>query len=80
MRSTSGLPRGKGTLVSKKREVKVHLKGGELDVDDSASNQQDSNPATTTPLLCWLSTKHNLIDLAEKVFSANESKDTSKKI
>ena len=23
------------------------------------------SPATVTPLLCWLSTKHNLIDLAE---------------
>jgi len=41
---------------------------GELDVGDPASNQQDSNPATVTPLLRWLSTKHNLIDLAKKAF------------
>jgi len=50
-----------------------------LDVDDPASNQHDSNPATATPLLCWLSTKHNLIDLAKKAFSTSESKNTSKK-
>ena len=50
-----------------------------LNVDDPASNQQDSNLATVTPLLRWLSTKHNLIDLAEKVFLASESKNTSKK-
>jgi hypothetical protein len=54
--------------------------GGELDVDDPASNQQDLNSATATPLLHWLSTKHNLIDLAEKAFPASESKDTSKKV
>jgi hypothetical protein len=54
--------------------------GGGLDVDDPASNQQDLNPATATPLLRWLSTKHNLIDLAEKAFPASESKDTSKKV
>ena len=35
--------------------------------------------ATVTPLLHWLSTKHNLIDLAEKAFPASELKDTSKK-
>jgi hypothetical protein len=52
------------------------LIGGGLDVDDPASNQQDSNPATATPLLRWLSTKHNLIDLAEKAFPASKSKDT----
>jgi len=39
---------------------------GELDVGDPASNQHDSNPATVTPLLRWLSTKRNLIDLAKK--------------
>ena len=27
----------------------------------------------------WLSTKHNLIDLAKKAFPASESKNTSKK-
>ena len=42
--------------------------------------RRDSNPATVTPLLCWLSTKHNLIDLAKKAFPANESKSTSKKV
>ena len=52
---------------------------GELDVNDPASNQHDSNPATATPLLRWLSTKHNLIDLAKKAFPASESKNTSKK-
>jgi hypothetical protein len=54
--------------------------GGGLDIDDPALNQQDSNPATATPLLRWLSTKHNLIDLVEKAFPASESKDTSKKV
>ena len=33
--------------------------------------------ATVIPLLRWLSTKHNLIDLAEKAFPASESKNTS---
>ena len=61
------------------REVGINSISGELDVDDPASNQQDSNPATVTPLLRWLSTKHNLIDLVEKAFPASESKNTSKK-
>ena len=39
----------------------------------------NSKPTTVTPLLRWLSTKHNLIDLAEKAFPASESKNTSKK-
>jgi hypothetical protein len=42
--------------------------------------RHDSNPATVTPLLHWLSTKHNLIDLAKKVFPASDSKSTSKKV
>ena len=54
--------------------------GGDVNVDNPDSNQQDSNPATATPLLRWLSTKHNLIDLSEKAFPASESKDTSKKM
>ena len=54
------------------REVRVRSIGGDLDVDDPASNQQDSNLATITPLLRWLSTKHNLIDLAKKTFPASE--------
>jgi hypothetical protein len=58
----------------------VNLIYGELDVGDPASNQHDSNPATVTPLLYWLSTKHNLIDLAKKAFPASESKNTSKKV
>ena len=53
---------------------------GELDVDDLASNQHDSNPATIIPLLRWLSTKHNLIDLVKKTFPASESKNTRKKV
>ena len=73
------LPRGKGTFRPIFREVRVRSIGGDLDVDDPASNQQDSNPATATPLLCWLSTKHNLIDLAKKAFPVSESKNTSKK-
>ena len=43
--------------------------GGDVNVDDPDSNQQDSNPATATPLFRWLSTKHNLIDLSKKAFS-----------
>jgi len=43
---------------------------GELNVGGPASNQHDSNPATVTPLLRCLSTKHNLIDLAKKAFSS----------
>jgi hypothetical protein len=42
--------------------------------------RHDSNPATVTPLLRWLSTKHNLIDLAKKAFPASQSKSTSKKV
>ena len=62
------------------REVKVRSIDGGLDVDDLASNQHDSNPVTATPLLRWLSTKHNFIDLAENAFFASESKNTSKKV
>jgi hypothetical protein len=62
------------------REVKVCSIGGGLNIDDSASNQHDSNPATATPLLYWLSTKHYLIDLTKKAFSASESKNTRKKV
>jgi hypothetical protein len=69
MRTRPDLPRGRTSLI-----------GGGLNVDDPASNQQDSNLATATSLLRWLSTKHNLIDLAEKAFPASESKDTSKKV
>jgi hypothetical protein len=42
--------------------------------------RHDWNPATVTPLLHWLSTKHNLIDLAKKAFPVSESKNTSKKV
>jgi len=66
MRSRPDLSRGKGMCFSLKKRY--------------FSNQYDSNPAIATPRLCWLSTKHNLIDLDEKVFPASESKDTSKKI
>ena len=34
--------------------------------------RHDSNPATVTPLLRWLSTKHNLIDLTKKAFPTSE--------
>jgi hypothetical protein len=37
--------------------------------------RHDLNPATITPLFRWLSTKHNLIDLAKKAFPASESKE-----
>ena len=37
-------------------------------------------PATVTPLLRWLSTKHNMIDLAKKAFPVSESKSSSKKV
>ena len=49
--------------------------GGELDTSDPGFEPL----ATTTLLLHWLSTKHNLNDLAKKSFPANESKNTSKK-
>jgi hypothetical protein len=45
-----------------------------------ASNRHDSNPTTVTPLLCWLSTKHNLIDLATKAFPYKRIENTSRKI
>ena len=73
------LPKPTGGLSPIFREVRVYSIGGDLDVDDPASNQQDSNPATATPLLRWLSTKQNLIDLAKKAFPASESKNTRKK-
>jgi len=61
------------------REVVDKFNCGELDVHDPASNQHYLNPATVTPLLRWLSTKHNLIDLAKKAVPASESKNTRKK-
>ena len=63
------LPRGRG----------VNSIGGELDVDGPASNQTRFALATVTPLLRWLSTKHNLIDLAMKAFSCKRIENTSKK-
>ena len=38
------------------------------------------SPATITPLLRWLSTKHNLIDLAKKTFSVSESKHKQERV
>jgi len=58
----------------------VNLICGELKVGDLASNQHDSNPATVTTLLCWLSTNHNFIDLTKKDVVARELKNTSKKV
>jgi len=46
---------------------------------DPASNQHVSNPATATPLLRRLSTKHNLIDLAKKAFSCKRIKEHKQK-
>jgi hypothetical protein len=51
----------------------------DLDIDDPASNRHDSNSATATPLLCWLPTKHSLIDLTKKVFPASELRTRAKK-
>jgi len=64
--------------IFRDREVIDKFDCGELNVRDPASNQHDSNPVT--PLLRWLSTKHNLIDLAKKAVPASESKNTSKKV
>jgi hypothetical protein len=32
-------------------------------------------PATVIPLFCWLSTKHNLIDLAKKAIPCKQIKE-----
>ena len=69
MRTRLDLSRGKGTFDWWRTRRYV-----------PASNQHDSNPAIAIPLLRWLSTNHNLIDLAEKAFAASESKDTSNKM
>ena len=37
------------------------------------------SPATITLLLCWLSTKHNLIDLAKKAFSCKRIEEHKQK-
>jgi hypothetical protein len=37
-------------------------------------------PATTTPLLRWLSTEHNLIDLSTKAFPCKWIENTRKKV
>ena len=44
-----------------------------------ASNQHDSDPATVIPLLRWLSTKYNLIDLATKAFPCKRIEHTRKR-
>jgi hypothetical protein len=54
--------------------------GGDSMLAILASNRHDSDPATVTPLLCWLSTKHNLIDLATKAFPCKQIENTSKKM
>jgi hypothetical protein len=38
------------------RQVRDKSIGGDLDIDDPVSNQNDLNPTITTPLLHWLST------------------------
>jgi hypothetical protein len=54
--------------------------GGDSTLVILALNRHDSDPATITPLLCWLSTKHNLIYLATKAFPCKRIENTSKKI
>jgi hypothetical protein len=54
--------------------------GGDSTLAISASNQHDSDPATITPLLHRLSTKHNLIDLSTKAFPCKRIENTSKKM
>ena len=54
--------------------------GGVCDIGDPASNLYDSkssNHYTTAPLVI---NQAQLVDLAEKAFSASESKNTSKKM
>jgi hypothetical protein len=53
--------------------------GGDSTLAILVSNQHDLDPATITPLLHWLSTKHNLIDLATKAFPASESRTQARK-
>jgi hypothetical protein len=54
--------------------------GGDSTLVILASNRHDSDPATIAPLLRWLSTKQNLIDLATKAFPCNRIDNTSKKM
>jgi hypothetical protein len=54
--------------------------GGDSTFAILASNRHDSDPAIVTPLLRWLSTKHNLIDIAMKPFPCKRIENTSKKI
>jgi hypothetical protein len=60
------------------REVGGKLDHGDLDIDDLTSNQHNSDPATATPQLCWLSTKNNLINLADKAFYVSELRTQSR--
>jgi hypothetical protein len=62
------------------REVDDRSIGGDLTLAILASNKHDSDPANVTPLLCWLSTKRNLINHATKAFAYKRIKNTSKKI
>ena len=45
---------------------------------DPASDQQDLNTAIEAPLLIWLSTVHNLVDLAMKAIPCMQIENTSK--
>jgi hypothetical protein len=54
--------------------------GGDSTLAILASNRHDLDPATVTPLLHWLSTKHNLIDLSTKAFPYKRIENTSKKM
>ena len=62
------------------REVEDKSIGGGSTLTILASNQHDSDPATATPLLRWLSTKHNLIDIGTKAFPCKRIENTSKKV
>jgi hypothetical protein len=52
--------------------------GGDVTQNDPASNQHDSNPAITAPLLLWLSTMHCTIDLTMRAFPFLWIEDTNK--
>ena len=68
--SLADLPRGR-----------VNSIGGDLNIDDPGFKSDTIQiPATATPLLRWLSTKHNLIDLTTKAFPCKRIENTSKKV
>jgi hypothetical protein len=54
--------------------------GGDSTLAILDSNRHNSDPATVTPLLRWLSTKQNLIDLSTKAFPCKRIENTRKKM